>query len=124
MKNNKPKTILVGVKTAQEAAQEAIKAWKRAEHNEPVEKPVERIYFPSEELFFSAMSVKRRELLKFLRRNGPMSIKQLSEQLDRQYKNVHTDIKLLEKIGLVELDSKTKVFCPWDVITLEMALAA
>ena len=120
----KPKTILVGVKTAQKAAQEAIKAWKRAERNEPVEEPIERIYFPNEDLFFSTMSVKRRELLKFLRHHGPSSIKQLSEKLDRQYKNVHTDIKLLNKIGLVKFNDEEKVFCPWDILTLEMALAA
>lgn len=118
------KTILVGVKTAKQAAQEAIKVWKRAERNESVEQPVDRIYFPIEEQFFSVLSGKRRELLKFLRHHKPMNIKQLAEQLHRQYKNVHTDINLLSKIGLVEFDQDTKVFCPWDVITFEMALAA
>lgn len=121
---HKPKTILIGVKTAQETAQEAIKAWKRAKRDEPVEEPVDRIYFPNEDLLFSAMSTKRRELLKFLRHHGSISIKQLSEQLSRQYKNVHTDIKLLKKLGLVEFDDNAKVFCPWDLIVLEMALAA
>ncbi len=120
----KGKTILIAIRTSREAARDAIKAWKRAERNESTEAPVDRIYFPDEDMLFRTLSNKRRELLKFLRQAGSSSIKQLAEKLDRDYKNVHSDIKLLAKIGLVEFDKDNKVFVPWDNIALEIALAA
>jgi predicted transcriptional regulator len=120
----KAKTILIAIRTAQEAAKDAIDAWKRAERYKTVELPVDRIYFPNEEMLFRTLSTKRRELLKFLRQSGASSIKQLSEQLDRDYKNVHSDIKLLNQIGLIDFDKSNKVFVPWDNIAIEIALAA
>src|ERR1700728_2986259 len=120
----KAKTILMAIRTTQQAAQDAIDAWKRAERYKTVELPVDRIYFPNEEMLFRTLSTKRRELLKFLRQSGASSIKQLSEQLDRDYKNVHSDIKLLNQIGLIDFDKSNKVFVPWDNIAIEIALAA
>ncbi len=120
----KGKTILIAIRTSKQAAKDAIKAWKRAESNQPIELPVDRIYFPSEDLLFKTLSTKRRELLRSLRQSGASSIKRLAEMLDRDYKNVHSDVKLLAKIGLVNFDKENKAFVPWDNIALEIALAA
>ncbi len=103
---------------------DAIRAWEPAGHGQPVEEPAHRIYFTDENMLFKTLSTKRRQLLKYLRYEGPVSIKQLAERLDRDYKNVHSDIKLLAKLGLVDFDTTSKVFVPWDNITLEIALAA
>jgi len=118
------KTILIAIRNSKEVARDAIRAWKRAEHGQPVEEPVHRLYFTDENMLFKTLSTKRRELLRFLRYEGSVSIKQLAEKLDRDYKNVHSDVKLLSKLGLVEFDKSSKVFVPWDNITLEIALAA
>ncbi len=120
----KSKTILIAIRTPQEAAQDAIKSWKMAERNKTVELPVDRIYFPNEDMLFRTLSTKRRELLRFLRHAGPISIKQLAEKLDRDYKNVHSDVQLLNKIGLIDFDNSNKAFVPWDNIAVEIALAA
>ncbi len=120
----KSRTILIAIRTTQQVAQDAIHAWKRAERNKAVELPVDRIYFPNEDMLFRTLSTKRRELLRFLRHAGPLSIKQLAEKLDRDYKNVHSDVQLLNKIGLIEFNSSDKAFVPWDNISLEIALAA
>jgi len=121
---DRDKTILIAIRSSQEAAREAIKAWKRAERGKPVEEPVNRLYFTDEATLFKTLSTKRRELLKFLRSTGSLSMKRLSEQLGRDYKNVHSDIKLLTRLGLVDFDKESKVFVPWDRIALEIALAA
>lgn len=121
----KANKVLIGVRLPEDAAKEAIRAWKRAERGEPVEKPVDRVYFTDENTLFKTLSTKRRELLRFLRhKSGAVSIKQLTERIGRDYKNVHSDVKLLGRLGLIQCDKDKKVFVPWDNIALEIALAA
>ena len=48
------------------------------------------------------LSPKRIELLQHLRKAGPLSIRKLASGLQRDYKNVHTDVKELLHIGLIE----------------------
>ncbi len=45
-------------------------------------------------------------LLKKLRKKGPMSIRALAKELNRDYKNVHTDVRTLERVGLIEATDK------------------
>jgi len=63
-------------------------------------------------------------LLRFLRREGPMSIRGLSKGLTRDYKNVHTDVKELERVGLVAPGTEGKVMVPWDTLLAEVRLEA
>ena len=60
---------------------------------------------------FGALSERRMELLDFIFSHNPGSIKELSEQLNRDYKNVYDDIKALEKAGLIAIvrQGKNKV---------------
>jgi predicted transcriptional regulator len=53
-----------------------------------------------------------------------MSIKQLTTTLERDYKNVHTDVVKLIELGLIEKTSEGKICVPWDVISAELRLAA
>ena len=122
---HKTKTILIAVRNSKEVAADAIRACKRAQRNQLVEEPINRLYFTDENTLFKTLSTKRRQLLRFLHHGrNSVSIKQLAEKLCRDYKNVHSDIKLLAKLGLVELDNNKKVFVPWDNIALEISLAA
>lgn len=73
---------------------------------------------------YEMVSVKRWELVEQLRREGPMTIYALARRLDRDYKNVHTDVKALETVGIVHRDTERKVLVPWDEIDLKVPLAA
>jgi len=53
--------------------------------------------------FYRAISPKRMELLDFIGKENPESIKECSERLERNYKNVYDDIAALAKVNLVEL---------------------
>ena len=63
---------------------------------------------------------KRSGLLIFLRQHGPLSIRQLSRRFNRDYSNVHNDMKLLLDLGLVTNDKGKKFFVPWDMLTIEL----
>jgi predicted transcriptional regulator len=47
----------------------------------------------------------------------------LAKKLNRDYKNVHQDIALLEKVGLIQRKDG-KVSAPWERIIAEIRLAA
>ena len=63
-------------------------------------------------------------LLKTLYKSGPMSIRALANELSRDYKNVHTDIKRLEFIGLISRTKDDKIDVPWDIVEARLMLAA
>ncbi len=63
-------------------------------------------------------------LLEAVKRSGPMSINELARLLARNYKNVHTDVKRLAELGLIERRPDQRIAVAWDTITAEMKLAA
>ena len=67
-------------------------------------------------LLLRTLTPARWQLLQRLREEGAMSIYQLAKRLERDYKNVHTDVTSLVKIGLIERTSKGSVSVPWHVV--------
>ncbi len=67
-------------------------------------------------LLLRTLTPARWELLERLREAGPLSIYELSKRLERDYKNVHTDVTALVRIGLIERTSDGRMAVPWDVV--------
>lgn len=116
--------LAIGVSSARQAGDDFVKAWKRAENALPPEEPVNRLHFANTSTLFKYLSPKRFELLKRLREFGPLSIRKLSTELHRDYKNVHTDVKDLTYVGLIEETKDGLLNVPWDVIVSELSLLA
>lgn len=51
-----------------------------------------------------------------------MNIRQLTQALGRNYKNVHTDVSALENLGLIEKDEKGVLTVPYDEIVIHAGL--
>lgn len=64
----------------------------------------------------------RWQLLETLRRTGPLSVYSLASKLERNYKNVHTDVARLVELGLIERRESARVAVPWNVIRAELQL--
>ena len=75
-------------------------------------------------MLISVLTPRRLELMKVLRQQGLLSIRALSKQLKRDYKNVHTDVISLEKVGLVQRSEEGLLLVPWDVIDAHVKLVA
>ncbi len=118
------KEIQVGVRNEKEIKREVTAAWKAAERGEAPKRPVERIYFTDVATLLRTLTNRRYDLLHSLRRKGPMSVRALSQALERDYKNVHTDVKALVQIGLIQMDKDGSFYVPWDRISTEIELAA
>jgi predicted transcriptional regulator len=117
------KKIKIGVSEAEVSAKGFVEAWKRAEKGQKSQAE-HRLYFEDLETLIKALTSARWALLKALRSNGPMSIRSLANQLGRDYKNVHTDVRRLEQLGLIQHTIDEKVEVPWDVVEAQLKLAA
>ena len=120
----KAKKVIVAVKPLEDALDEFRDVWRKAEAGEEVEKK-EALYFESIRTLRSVLTERRLELLRVVREKQPASIKQLAEELGRDFKGVYRDIKLLASLGLVELEkgsgrigARPRVF--YDRLTIEV----
>ena len=64
------------------------------------------LYFETVEELRRILTAKRLELLLAITRHRPASVHELAGLLKRDYKNVSTDITLLERLGLVKLGAR------------------
>ncbi len=119
----KSKNIKITIASEEQVNKEFINAWHKAEKGE-IEVSEERLYFIDPKIFFQVLTKRRIELLKILHTRGILSIRELSRILNRDYKNVYQDVKLLKKIGLIHQDKNKRIYVPWDRISAEISLAA
>jgi len=117
------KEIQIGIGDSLNTAKGFVDAWKRAERGEKVETE-ERLCFENLETLLKTLTSGRWVLLKTLRTNGPMSVRSLANELSRDYKNVHTDVRRLEGIGLIDRTDDDKIEVPWDILEAKLRLAA
>lgn len=99
-----------------------VSAWKSVEQGRAVAR--DNITFLSLEAFMATMSPKRLELMRHLRRHGPMSVRRLSAELSRDYKSVHREVRMLANAGLIERPAADQVAVAWDRVVTELDLAA
>ena len=105
------KEIQIGTGDAIQPTKGFIDAWKRAERGKRV-KTAEQLNFENLETLLRTLPSGRWILLKTLCAKGPMSIRGLAKSLGRDYKNVHTDVRRLEHIGLISRTKDDKVHVP------------
>ena len=119
----KARNIKVGIATENQVNKEFIKAWHKAEKGK-IEAPEEKLYFLDPKTFFQVLSKRRIALLKALHAHGVSSIRELSKLLNRDYKNVYQDVKLLKNMGIIHQDENKRIYVPWDKIDAEVSLTA
>ena len=72
-------------------------------------------------LLTSTLTPARWTLIERLAKEGPVSIYQLAKRLQRDYKNVHTDVTQLLRLGLLERQGDG-VAVPWQRVRAELGL--
>ena len=84
----------------------------------------DHVTFLSLPAFMAAMSPRRLELMRHLRRGGPSSVRRLAGELGRDYKSVHREVAMLIATGLIERRAANEVAVGWDRAVTELDLAA
>lgn len=124
MKKTKPKALIIEIRSRRALFTEMRDLFTRLDKHMPIDKPIHRLYFEDMATLWKTLTPKRTELMQRLRKHGPLSIRKLSFELQRDYKNVHTDIKELVAVGLVKSTKNDRYEVPWDIIDLAIPLAA
>jgi predicted transcriptional regulator len=96
-------------------------AWNRRIEGRPV-KTLRVLTLSDLPQLVRSLSPARWALLEALRRGGALSIYELARRLQRNYKNVHTDVTQLAALGLIERSSDNRVLVPWEVLRAEWTL--
>ena len=89
-------------------------AWNRRNEGRR-QKPLRVLSMLDLPLLLKTLTPARWALLDRLRADGALSIYELSKRLERDYKNVYTDVSALLKLELIERRDD-KVAVPWDVV--------
>ena len=79
--------------------------WKRAMKGEVkyIQKKNE-IVFTSLEIVLKVLTKNRIEVMQSIAKNKPRSIYELAKMMEKDFKSVHTDVKFLCDVGLIELE--------------------
>ena len=83
-------------------------------------RPLEILSFADLPLLLKTLSPARWGVLEKLKKQGPVSIYELARRLERDYKNVHTDVTQLAALGLIERQDDGRVVVAWDLLRAEL----
>src|SRR5438105_1287030 len=83
--NMTSRKILISICSLADFKKSVRRSFKHDVAGDPAQEPVHRVFFTSEEDLFSTLSPKRMELLKFLKKHGPLSCRKLASELNRAY---------------------------------------
>ena len=112
------KVLELRVGDARDALDRFEAAWNRRNEGRKLER-LRVLSLEDLPLLLKTLTPARWELIDRLREAGPLSIYQLAKLLGRDYKNVHTEVTALTRIGLIEKRSDARVSIPWDVVRAE-----
>ena len=116
------KTLKVRVGGAGASLDRFEAAWKKPRGERVTAEHV--LTFANLQLLLRTLTPARWTLLERLRAEGPLSVNELARRLQRDYKNVHGDVKRLADLGLIERRKDALVSVAWDVVQAEVRLAA
>ena len=119
------KTLYVRVSSGGNPGADALDRFEAAWHLATGRKPpapLAILSFADLPLLMKSISPARWEMLKRLKKAGPLTIFALAKLLERDYKNVHTDVSRLLELNLLEKNQEGQVSVPWQAVRAELKL--
>jgi len=110
-----PKVLELRVGDARDALDRFEAAWNRRIEGRK-SGPLHVLSMRDLPLLLRTLTPARWALLERLREAGALTIYELAKRLERDYKNVHTDVTALTKIGLIARGADGRICVPWDVV--------
>jgi predicted transcriptional regulator len=112
------RTLALRLGPAADALDRFEAAWNRTAEGRAMHR-LDILTFGNLPLLTKTLTPARWSLLEKLRAEGPCSIYELARRLERDYKNVHTDVARLIELGLIERKANL-VAVAWDVVRAEL----
>ena len=113
------KTVILDVRSPEEAAQDFVSAWKTGKAQKSA-----RISFASPELLWKVLSAKRWQILKAMCGAGPVTVREVARRVGRDVKPVHTDLAALLKAGVLDRTESGQLVFPYESVKVEFMLQA
>jgi len=117
-----PKTLYVRVSPRDDALDRFEAAWHLAS-GRAAPAPLAVLSFADLPLLMKNLTPARWDLLKQLKTTGPVTVFALAKHLQRDYKNVHTDVSRLIELNLIERTETSLIRVSWDAVRAELRLA-
>jgi predicted transcriptional regulator len=120
-----PKTLYARVSGGPSPAADALDRFEAAWHlatGRAAPAPLAVLSFADLPLLMKNLTPARWELLKRLKAAGPLTIFALAKALERDYKNVHTDVTRLVELNLIERTETSKIQVSWESVRAELRL--
>ena len=114
-------TLYVRISAQDEALDRFEAAWHLASGRKPPA-PLAILSFADLPLLAKNLTPARWQLLKKLKAAGPLTIFALAKLLERDYKNVHTDVSRLLELNLLEKNQDGLVSVSWQAVKAELRL--
>lgn len=86
------------------------------------ESPDFLLRFESAKSLFSELTAARMDLLDVLKQTGACSVYALAKAAQRNYSNIHADVKRLIEIGLIIRDENGEVSVPFSAVEIRFPL--
>lgn len=116
----KGRNVRVHVEGLEKAGQRFVEAWRRAARGENVQEL--HLSFESLEGLMATLSPKRVEIVRHVRRRPNLSIAALARALGRDYKRVHSDVRVLQSAGLLE-QGKSGLRAPYAGVEAQLSFS-
>jgi len=113
------KTVVFSIQMFDAALSDFAGAWKSGESD-----GVARIGFENWELMHKVLSPKRLEIVRAMAGAGPLSIREIARRVGRDFKGVHTDVRMLADSGVIDRDDGGKLIFPYDRIHVDFEIPA
>jgi len=97
----------IEIKSLDEVLTETKEVMKALSEGKSVE-PSSYVAFDNLGLVTKVLTKERMALLRAIKQHNPSSIRELAKLVGRNYKNVHSDVMLLSKYGILELKREGK----------------
>jgi predicted transcriptional regulator len=116
-----PKTLYIRASAPADALDRFEAAWHLAS-GRATPAPLAILSFANLPLLLKTLTPARWALLGRLAKAGPLTIFALAKLLERDYKNVHTDVTSLLGLGLIEKNAAGEVLVGWQAVKAELKL--
>jgi predicted transcriptional regulator len=116
-----PRLLEIRVGPAGDALDRFEAAWNRAAEGRAV-RALHVLTVEDLPALLKTLSPARLQLLRTLKAGAALSIYELARRLERNYKNVHTEVVQLAALGLIERRGDNLVRVPWDSLRAQLVL--
>jgi predicted transcriptional regulator len=113
------KTVVFSIQSLDSALAAFAKAWKTGKRDAAA-----HIGFENWERMHKVLSPKRLEIVRVMTGAGAFSIREVARRVGRDFKGVHSDVRLLVDAGVIDKDETGRFVFPYDRIHVDFEIPA